>query len=377
LSMEIKERLRQKALELGFAAAGFTDVEPMPVYIEEIASRPEMYSWVNTELFSTLRGASPGARHPWARSLMVLARDYYQRRFPEELTGLYGRCYLVDERVVRGAEFAKFKAFLDFARGEGIRAHFDAEVPARMSAARAGIATYGRNCFVFCREGMKGSSWLESIPVVLDAELDPDEPSLEVDCPPNCDDRCIKACPTGALYEPLKMNPLRCIAFHTYYGNDITPRELREPMGTWVYGCDLCQEACPRNRPWMKRALSDDHDLYSRAPDYRLATLLHMDREYYEEKVWPRFFYMSRSRVDRWQMNAARALGNLGDPTYVPDLERSLEESPYPNVRGMSAWALGRIGGTRARGLLEKRLGVEEETVAEEIRSALMGQDSS
>jgi epoxyqueuosine reductase len=371
--MDIKERLREKALDLGFIAAGFTGMEPMSVYIEEVSSRPEMYSWVNTDHFRTLRGASPGTRHPWARSLMVLVRNYYRRRFPEELTGIYGRCYLVDERKVRGAEFERFKAFLSFAREQGVRAYFDGELPARMAASLAGVATYGKNCFVFCRDGIGGSSWLESIPLRLDAEIAADSPSLEVDCPPNCDNRCISACPTGALYEPLKMNPLRCIAYHTYYGEDITPRELREPMGTWVYGCDLCQEACPRNRPWMRRELPADHDLDSRVDDYLLPALLHMDQEHYEDKVWPRFFYMSRSRVDRWQMNAARALGNLGDPTYFPDLERALLESPYTNVRGMSAWALGRIGGKRSSRLLERRLAIEEDAVVEEIEAALEG----
>ncbi|MEW6553391.1 MAG: 4Fe-4S double cluster binding domain-containing protein [Actinomycetota bacterium] len=372
--MNIKERLRERALELGFAAVGFTTAGQMPVYTAEVATRPEMYAWVNTDFFSTLRGADPASKHPWARSLMVLARNYYRRGFPDELIGLYGRCYLVDERKVRGEEFARIKALFDFARLEGIRIQFDDEIPARMTAALAGIATYGKNCFVFCRDAIKGSSWLESIPLLLDADLDPDEPSLEVDCPPNCDNRCIKACPTGALYEPLKMNPFRCIAFNSYYGADITPKELREPMGAWVYGCDLCQEACPRNRPWMRTVLPPDQDLASRAADYRLASLLHMDQDFYEDRIWPRFFYMSRSRVDRWQMNAARALGNLKDPGFVPDLERSLCESPFYNVRGMSAWSLGRIGGSKARSLLERRLGMEEGVVAEEIRAALEGE---
>ncbi|MBN2027808.1 MAG: epoxyqueuosine reductase [Actinobacteria bacterium] len=369
--MGVKELLREKALELGFASAGFTSVEPMPVYLDEIASRPEMYSWVNSDYFSTVRGASPGVKHPWARSLMVLVRNYYQRLFPQDLIGLYGRCYLVDERKVRGAEFAKFKALLDFMRRESIRAQFDEEVPARMAAAMAGVSSYGKSCFVYCTDAIKGSSWLESIPLLLDIDLDPDEPSLEVRCPSDCDNRCLEACPTGALYEPLKMNPLRCIAFHSYYGEDITPRELREPMGTWVYGCDLCQEACPRNRPWMSTELPVDQDLESRADDYRLPVLLCMGQEFYQERIWPRFFYMSRSRVDRWQMNAARALGNLGDPSFIPDLERSLSESPYANVRAMSAWSLGRIGGRSTRSLLEKRLGAEGEIVAAEIRSAL------
>ena len=31
--------------------------------------------------------------------------------------------------------------------------------------------------------------------------------------------------------------------------------ELREPMGLWVYGCDRCQNVCPRNAPWLAREL--------------------------------------------------------------------------------------------------------------------------
>jgi len=45
-------------------------------------------------------------------------------------------------------------------------------------------------------------------------------------------------------------------------------------------------------------------------------------------------------------MNAARALGNQGDPDNVPPLVQSLNSSPHNIVRGMSACSLGRLGGT-------------------------------
>ena len=369
--MSKKERIREKALELGFEGAGFGGLDTLDTYIQEIESRPEMYAWLSEYDFSTLRGASPREKHPWARSMVVLIRNYYRKRFPEELEGIYGRCYMVDERKVHGEEHARIRSFMDFLRGEGMEVRYDGETPARMAAARAGLVTYGKNCFAFARDSMMESSWLESIPFLLDVDLEPDEPSVELDCPPDCKDSCIKACPTGALYEPLKMNPLLCIAFHTYYGEDITPLELREPMGTWVYGCDRCQEACPRNRPWMKQELPVNDDLASKVADFSLSTLLRMDQSHYEEKVWPQFFYMSRKRIDRWQMNAARAMGNRGDPDDIPALERTLQESPYENVRGMSAWALGRIGGARSRSALEERRGVESGIVAEEIERAL------
>jgi epoxyqueuosine reductase len=121
----------------------------------------------------------------------------------------------------------------------------------------------------------------------------------------------------------------------------------------------------------MRKDLPANTELEARAQDLTLRALLHMDQEHYENRVWPHFFYIPRSRIDRWQMNAARAMGNTGDPAYVPDLEEALESSPYPNVRAMSAWALGRLGGPRARAVLERRKGAESGLVAEEIVRAL------
>jgi epoxyqueuosine reductase len=248
---------------------------------------------------------------------------------------------------------------------------FDEELPARMAAARAGIVTYGKNCFAYARKSMRGASWLESIPLVLEAELEPDEPSIELGCPKWCKNACIAACPTGALYAPKKMNPLRCIAYNSYYTKGITPLELREPMGTWVYGCDRCQEVCPRNQPWLNQTLPQNEPLLQRAPDFSLGTLLTMNDDHYVNQVWPLAFYISRKNAAKWQMNAARALGNQGDPDCVPCLVKSLKSSPHEIVRGMSAWSLGRLGGKQSKTALEARRSRENDLVKEEIERAL------
>jgi epoxyqueuosine reductase len=370
--LSLKETIREKGLELGLDGVGFTGVEPMESYIKEIEARPpEMYGWVTNDFFSLLRGADPGGKYPWARSMLVLVNTYYSRGFPPELEGIYGREYLVDERKIPGERAARTKSLLGFLKEQGISCAFDGEIPARMAAARAGLVTYGKNCFVFSNEGVRNSSWIEIVPVVLDREFDPDPPTVELNCPPKCKDRCIKACPTGAIYEPMRMNPRRCIAFNTYYGEKLTPMELRKPMGTWVYGCDVCQEACPRNRPWMKQDKPPNQELNSKVSDFEIRTLLQMDQSHYESKVWRQFFYISRRKIDRWQMNAARALGNLGDPDNIPLLEKTLTDSPYDNVRAMSAWSLGRIGGPKARKILERRRPQASEHVTDEIDLAL------
>jgi epoxyqueuosine reductase len=293
--MSLKGAIREKALELGFEDAGFTGVEPLNLYIQEIESRPpEMYGWVQTEQFNTLRGASPREKCDWARSLVVLIRNYHRLAFPPQMVGVIGRCYQVDERKEHGVEHQRIVDFIKFLKDQGVRVWFDEELPARMSAARAGIVTYGKNCFAYARNSMRGASWLESIPFILDADLEPDKPSIELGCPKWCKNACIAACPTGALYAPKKMNPLRCIAFNSYYTNGITPLQLREPMGTWVYGCDRCQEVCQRNQPWLNQAMPENGPLIRRAPDFALSTLLTMDDKHYVNKVWPLAFYISR-----------------------------------------------------------------------------------
>jgi epoxyqueuosine reductase len=370
--MGLKEAIRVKALELGFEDVGFTGVEPLDLYIREIDSRkPEMYGWVQNEAFNTRRGAGIVEKHPWARSLVVLIRNYHRRAFPPQMVGVMGRCYQVDERKEHGSEHQKVVDFMRFLKDQGIRVWYDGELPARMSAARAGIVTYGKNCFAYARKSMLGASWLESIPLVLDADLEPDEPSIELGCPKWCKNACIAACPTGALYAPKKMNPLRCIAYNSYYTDGITPIELREPMGTWIYGCDRCQDVCPRNQPWLNQELPQNEALMQRAPDFTLPALLTMDDDHYVRKVWPLVFYISRKKAAKVQMNAARALGNLGDPDNIPVLVQTLKSSPHEIVRGMCAWSLGRLGGDKAKTALEAQSASEGGLVKEEIDCAL------
>ncbi len=121
----------------------------------------------------------------------------------------------------------------------------------------------------------------------------------------------------------------------------------------------------------MNQDLQENQGLVQRAPDFQLDTLLTMSQDHYVDKVWPLTFYISRKNIAKWHMNAARALGNLGDRRYVPLLSQVIKGHPDETVRGMCAWALGRLGGGRARKALESRLTKEDGLVAEEIRLAL------
>jgi epoxyqueuosine reductase len=142
-------------------------------------------------------------------------------------------------------------------------------------------------------------------------------------------------------------------------------------MGTWVYGCDRCQEGCPRNKKWLEKEKPMNQEILERAADFQLTTFLTMDQTHYEQRVWPLLFYIRKENRRLWQRNAAIGLGNQGDRDSVPFLIAALED-PEPLVRAHVAWALGQIGGSKAKAAMEKARTTEpDEKVREEIEEAL------
>ena len=70
-------------------------------------------------------------------------------------------------------------------------------------------------------------------------------------------------------------------------------------------------------------------------------------------------------------MNAARAIGNRGDRKDIPLLIQIFGESPYGTVRGMCAWSLARLGGSRAKEALELHRSGSDGLVRQEVDLAL------
>jgi epoxyqueuosine reductase len=282
----------------------------------------------------------------------------------------YNQLLRIEERLGPAAQFLGRKAFRDFLRRGGIDSKVPFNLPHRVAAARAGTGTFGKNCLFYAGRTARMSSWVLPITVVVDHEFVPDEPTLRMGCPDWCRNACIAACPTKALQGNGTIDPRKCISYLTYFGKKITPRELREPMGMYVYGCDRCQNVCPRNLPWLSQTLPMNQRVAAKANDFEITTLLHMDRTFFESRVWPHMFYLSPDDLWKWKMNVARVMGNSRDECYVPDLVRAWHETGDERVRGMIAWALGRIGGQRAKDALESFLNVSEGMVREEIEAA-------
>lgn len=362
-----------KAMELGFADTGFTTAEPFNEHKKLLDSMQEEYAWADAVGLDLKNGTDPSVILPGAKSIIVLLELYFKKSYPRSVEGHFGRCYLDDDRVTGDGLSLRIKAFRSFLRENGITSKVPFNLPHRVAAARAGMGTFGKNCLFYSSRVARQSSWTLPIAVVVDHTFAPGEPTIETKCPDWCRNACIAACPTRALKGNSRIDPRKCISFLSYFGQGITPREFREPMGMFVYGCDRCQNVCPRNQAWLANDLPVNEKVVVKAEHFNLVSLLHMDREYFEAKIWPHMFYMSYKDIWRWKMNVARVMGNSRDPQFVPELHRAFHENSDERVKAMTIWALAQIGGCEAKNVLSEisRSAIENPQVKEELDLAL------
>jgi len=59
---------------------------------------------------------------------------------------------------------------------------------------------------------------------------------------------CVAACPTGALRGDGTLDRTRCIQWYASGDGETVPADVRAAWGDRLYGCTLCQDACPHNR---------------------------------------------------------------------------------------------------------------------------------
>src|SRR5262249_49525174 len=173
---------------------------------------------------------------------------------------------------------------------------------------------------------------------------------------------CLDACPTGAFVDAYVLDARRCISYLTIEHHGVIPRELRPAIGTWVFGCDVCQEVCPFNA-----GAGEPHDpaLAPRSLEHALPDLVALALRNTNQLRQ----YVKRSALRRvprhvLQRNIAVALGNTRAPEAVPALVYLLASS-RALVRLHAAWALGRIAAPEARAALTAHVDDDADVRAE------------
>jgi epoxyqueuosine reductase len=201
----------------------------------------------------------------------------------------------------------------------------------------AGLGWYGKNtCLINTH---RGSYFFLGV-LLLTLELEYDAPAVG-----GCGTcrLCLDACPTGALTEPYVLDARKCISYLTIELRDSIPEAYRAPMGEWLFGCDICQEVCPFNRPRAHQPLRAQPTREPRLqprPLPRLHEILTMDEAQFAER-----FRGSAIKRAKWRgliRNALVVAGNKGDPALRPLIERYCQH-PDPMLRETARWALARL----------------------------------
>lgn len=364
----IESRLRTKAVALGFSLFGIapaTDADGFGRFCD----------WLDRGYageMTYLHEYREERRHPRSvvesvRSVIMLGMEYGpgDRRqgsgVRQQIDSLTPDPYpLTPGRVAAYAQGPDYHRFI-WDRVNELSAWLMAEVPGcyahgvadtapileRDFARRAGLGWFGKNTMLINKR--RGSFFFLSA-FLTDLALTPSEPHTASHCG-TCT-ACLDACPTRAFPEPGVLDATKCISYLTIELRGPIPTDLREPMGDWLFGCDVCQDVCPWNReksppPLRGRSNGEavrvggvpfptDPDLTALDP----IELLGLGKAEFKR----RFQHTSLWRAKRTGLlrNAAVVLGNVGDERAIPALERAAADEDAV-IREAAAWALTRV----------------------------------
>lgn len=368
-SFSLKERIRARAAELGFALCGFTTCEP-PAHLATYqawltAARHGEMTYLATEHARSSR-ADPHRLMPSCRTVIVLG-CLYSAPLPAPQDPLGGRV----AAYAAGEDYHDLVPARARALAESIITQVDSSVQwrtvsdtapllEREAGQRAGLGWIGKNSMLI---SLQRGSYFVLAELLISLDLPPDTP-FEADRCGSCR-RCLEACPTQCILPDRTLDATRCVSYLTIEQRGDIPEALRPSIGPWAFGCDICQEVCPWNaHPAPPAALSP---LSSRShfPLLDMGAELLADEASFAARF--RRSPLRRARRAGWKRNLIVALGNTGSVTALPALQHALADVD-PRLRRHAAWALAAVGGMSAEGALQAALEIEADST---VRAAL------
>jgi epoxyqueuosine reductase len=245
--------LKEKARQLGFDLAGAAPAAPTPdiEFLENwlIAGMPGEMSFFSKRIEAY---RDPNLILPGVKSILMLGVNY---RTVDPIPPGPGQAAV--SRYAWGADYhqvvrERLRELADFLRDLvprcGVRGVVDtAPLLERAYARRAGLGWIGKNTLLI---NERFGSWIFLAALLTTEMLQYDEPGDDLPEQVLCGEcrLCIEACPTGALEAPYRLDARKCVSYLTVESRGSIPEELRGSCGKRLFGCDACQDACPRNR---------------------------------------------------------------------------------------------------------------------------------
>lgn len=335
----MKEAIRQRARNLGFDICRFTDAKA-PDHAREFEA------WLAEGRHGTMgylarnahKRVDPQQVLNGARTVVVVAASYFfEDRTSNIERGQIARyAQYADYHDVMGERLKELSAFVNELGGAAAKSLWYVDTGPLLErdlAQRAGVGFVGKHTNVISREL---GNWFFLGEIITTVEVEPD--ASEKNRCGTCE-RCLQACPTNAITAPFQLDARRCISYLTIELKDSMPIELRPLIGNRIYGCDDCLAVCPWNRFAKAGSLMAPHrrtDLEQ--PD--LIELLSLDDAGFKK----RFAGIPILRTKRRGLlrNVCVALGNIGDKSALPALEKAAGDAE-PLIAEHARWAIDQI----------------------------------
>ncbi|MCW5699279.1 MAG: tRNA epoxyqueuosine(34) reductase QueG [Rhodospirillales bacterium] len=338
-SDDLKSSIRATVRSLGFDAVGFArtagepqDARNLAAYLAE--GRHGDMGWMAT---TAERRADPRSLWPEAKTAIVLGLNYGPDVNPLALGNRSDRGAISvyaqgqDYHTVMKKRLKVLGRWLTANHGGEVKVFVDtAPIMEKPLAMRAGLGWIGKHTNLVSREF---GSWLFLGEVLTTLDIAPD--ASETDRCGTCR-RCMDACPTGALPEPYRIDPRRCISYLTIEHKQAIESDLQAKMGNRIYGCDDCLAVCP----WNKFAVPTSHAALRSRPNLAeptLAGLALLDDSNFRELFAGTA--VKRTGRDRMLRNVAIALGNSARPS-LNDIIKALATDSSELVRDSAHEAL-------------------------------------
>jgi epoxyqueuosine reductase QueG len=248
----LTQEIKKKATNSGFSLVGVTTPD-------RLFDLPYGWVWKVKDL------KRPGDILPEVKAVIVMALRTWDQAFYTDIESPNWRGYGLHPP---GEEFESYffanmvtenRAWrvVEHLRTRGYKATITRDMPMKTAAVRCGLGWQGKNTLLITQtHGPRVSL----VSVLTDAPLEADEPFTDELCG-ECE-RCLKACPTGAL-EPYRLNIVRCLTYsaESPHTTDVPPdvRELdgkliKRPTAHSYIECTTCIDACPIGKPREGRA---------------------------------------------------------------------------------------------------------------------------
>lgn len=308
---ELSRRIKERAGHEGFEKVG---IVPATALDQE---HSRLMQWLERDYHGQMSWMArdpdmrtdPGKLYPAARSVIVVALNYYQPHKHAEgpTTGKVSRYAWGDDyHNVVGSKLSSLLSWIkhEVPAAEGKVCVDIQPMMDKAWAVRAGLGWIGKHTNLITTEY---GSWVFIGELLLNIDLEYDNDRSEDHCG-NCT-LCIDACPTQAIPQAYVVDSNKCISYATIELRDAKlPDNVAQNLEGWFYGCDICQDVCPWNR---FEQVTKEVCFAPRVGnvDIHLTEVLELTPETYAERF--RGSAMKRAKLSGLQRNARALIDRL------------------------------------------------------------------